>query len=126
MCKKNVWLFYSLNLKKEEKIDFERKVRSEVLCNKDEVCLEICQTNGLNSIQSGLKSLIKKRTPHVIVFHECDDKTIQSHTNAIKKLNKKEFQVLFLEKPNSKNSTELGFKIEGLKHVPMFLTTVSI
>lgn len=121
MCRKVIWLFYSLNLKKEEKVDFEREARKKIILD-NLCCLEIINIIDDNFlIKNGLRKLFKKRVPSIIAFFECNDEIIQSHLYAIEKLNKdKKFEIYLIEKINIKNSIKIK-KIEGLKNIPMLI-----
>ena len=121
MCKKNVFLLTMFNFPSiESKLSFERAVRTAILPQYREICLEICHmTNPLN-----LKNLVKKRLPSMVIFHECSDETINNSLNIIRTIMKDDFLILYKERPGLKNNSPVGEKIEELKNVSMFLNAV--
>lgn len=123
--KKVVYFFSAFAFASTDKrIEFEREVRGEILCqNKDNICLEICHTSSSGVVHSEVKKLIKKKVPHVVVFHECPDAVVQSHTKHIsKELNE---LPLFLHKPKpGEKGDGTSHEITQLKDVALFLTAV--
>lgn len=123
--KKIVWLFSSFTFQtNEQKVNFEREVRNDILCqNKDNICLEICHTSDTGLIYFGVKQLIKKKAPHVVVFHECPENVVDSHTNHISRALKEKPLFLHKPKPGEQRNGE-SHQINNLKEVALFLTAV--
>lgn len=121
MCKKVVFLLTMCNFPSiESRLSFERAVRTAILPQYREICLEICHmANPLD-----LKNLVKKKLPNMVIFHECNDTIIENSLMVIRTIAKKDFLVLIKERLGLKNNPLIGQKIEGLKNVPMFLTAV--
>ena len=126
MCKKVIFLFSTFNFPtKKSRLDFERDVRNDILCqNKEQICLEICHTTTKTFFYIDLKNLLRKRQPHVLVFHECSDEVIQKNVKLIKERVKNNFLILYKERPGFKNQITIGEKIERLKNLPMFITAI--
>ena len=126
--KKNVWLFYSIDLKKKDLKIFEQKVDKEILCqNRDLTQVEICKISKRKSnfISFITVNLLKRKSPYIVVFYECNNTDIKIVSEAIKRLINKDFLVVYKEKNGEENICTFGTKINTLYDVARFLVSVN-
>ncbi len=97
---KNVFILTNQFPNIRERLAFEKKVRAEkIFQNREEICLEICQVT--DSVE--FKNLIKKKSPNLVLFHECSDSIINGSVKTMEKILRNDFYVLCMEKTGVNN-----------------------
>ena len=115
----------SLLEKKDAKLKHEREMRSKLLIQQESLnlCLEFYYPKE-DLLKVKLWVLMKKRKPHVVLFHECCPKTIHDHHEVIVKKSKEKI-TFFHNGTTGKLNKEIEKELlltDSVSKLPLYLS----